>query len=225
MKIETATTPTSTQTTASNQLKGTKDEFLKLFMAQLQHQDPLDPSSGADMVAQLAQFSSVEQQAQTNQQLQDLAAAQSSTASASLSSLVGRQCDATASDFTIDAAGGAPPPITLSSTGSMKGASLVITDDNGKEVRRIPAPDAKSATLAWDGKDAAGNPVQPGKYHITVDGGASPVTASWHGRIDAVELTPDGPRLRMGDVLLTPASITTIGATTSNVIPNLGALQ
>ncbi len=32
MKIQTATTPTpSTQTTASNQLKGTKDEFLKLF--------------------------------------------------------------------------------------------------------------------------------------------------------------------------------------------------
>jgi len=225
MKIQTATTPTpSTQTTASGQLQGTKDEFLKLFMAQLQHQDPLDPSSGADMVAQLAQFSSVEQQTQTNQALQDLVAAQSSTASASLSGLVGRQCDATAGDFTIDAAGGAPPPLSLTSTGSMKGASVVITDDSGKEIRRLPVPDGKSATLQWDGKDASGNPVQPGKYHVTVDGAASPVTATWHGRIDAVELTPDGPRLRMGDVLLTPASISTIGATT-NTIANLGALQ
>ena len=56
-------TPSSSSTTASpaNQLTGNKDEFLKLFMAQLQHQDPLDPKNGADMVAQLAQFSSVEQ--------------------------------------------------------------------------------------------------------------------------------------------------------------------
>jgi flagellar basal-body rod modification protein FlgD len=224
MKIQTATTPTPSSQTPQNQLQGTQDEFLKLFMAQMQNQDPLDPSSGSDMVAQLAQFSSVEQQAQTNQQLQDLVAAQASNASASLSSLVGRQCDATATDFTIDAAGGAPPPLSLTSSSSMKGASVVITDDNGKEVRRLSAPDAKSATLAWDGKDASGNPVPPGNYHISIDGGTSPVTATWHGRVDAVELTPDGPRLRMGDVLITPASITTIGATT-NTINALGALS
>jgi flagellar basal-body rod modification protein FlgD len=224
MKIQTATTPTPAQQTPQNQLQGTQDEFLKLFMAQMQNQDPLDPSSGSDMVAQLAQFSSVEQQAQTNQQLQDLVAAQASNASASLSSLVGRQCDATATDFTIGAAGGAPPPLSLTSTSSMKGASVVITDDNGKEVRRISAPDAKSVTLTWDGKDASGNPVAPGNYHIAIDGSSSPVTATWHGRVDAVELTPDGPRLRMGDVLITPASITTIGATT-NTINSLGALS
>jgi len=224
MKIDLATTPT-TPATPPGQMQGTKDEFLKLFMAQLQHQDPLDPKSGADMVAQLAQFSAVEQAAQTNQQLSDLAAAQASTASASLSSLVGRQCDATAGDFTLNA-GGTPPPLTLSSTDAMKGASVVITDDSGKEIRRLPVPDGKSATLAWDGKDAAGNPVAAGKYHVAVAGTSSPVTAQWHGRIDAVELTPDGPRLRMGDVLITPASITTIGATTTATLtPNLpGAL-
>src|SRR5664279_6091966 len=71
----------------TTKLAGTQDEFLKLFMAQLQNQDPLSPKNGSDMVAQLAQFSSVEQQTQTNSQLAALAASQSSTANASLSSL------------------------------------------------------------------------------------------------------------------------------------------
>jgi flagellar basal-body rod modification protein FlgD len=38
-----------------------KDEFLKLFVAQLKNQSPLDPLKGHEFVAQLAQFSSVEQ--------------------------------------------------------------------------------------------------------------------------------------------------------------------
>ena len=38
-----------------------KDEFLKLFVAQLQNQDPLDPVKNEDFVAQLASISSVEQ--------------------------------------------------------------------------------------------------------------------------------------------------------------------
>lgn len=38
-----------------------KDDFLKLLMTQLQHQDPLSPMESADMMAQMAQLSTVEQ--------------------------------------------------------------------------------------------------------------------------------------------------------------------
>lgn len=38
-----------------------KEEFLKLFVAQLKNQSPLDPLKGHEFIAQLAQFSSVEQ--------------------------------------------------------------------------------------------------------------------------------------------------------------------
>ncbi len=40
-----------------------KDSFLKLMMTQLQHQDPLSPMDNKDFIAQMAQFSSVEQMA------------------------------------------------------------------------------------------------------------------------------------------------------------------
>ena len=46
-----------------------KDAFLQLLVAQLKHQDPLAPQDGAQMAAQLAQFSSVEQLQAANETL------------------------------------------------------------------------------------------------------------------------------------------------------------
>jgi len=206
---------TTTPSAPAGQLKGSKDEFLKLFMAQLQHQDPFAPTSGADMVAQLAQLSSVEAAKQTNTQLADLAASQASAASAGLSALIGRDCNANVGTFSIDTQGGAPPPIDVSSTTATKGAALVITGADGKEIRRIAIPDGTTrGTIAWDGLDANGKPVAAGTYSMSVAAGTttSTVNAQWHARVDAVELTPDGPRLRMGDVLLAPGDIRTIGS-------------
>ena len=208
-------TPATTTTTTTGNVKGTKDEFLKLFMAQLQHQDPFAPTSGADMVAQLAQLSSVEQAKQTNDQLAELAAQQASAASAGLATLVGRDCNADAAAFQLDRAGGQVPPIAVTTTSPMKGASLVIENADGKELRRIAIPDGStSSTVAWDGKDASGNLVASGAYKVRIDPGktTSTIAAQWRGRVDAIELTADGPRLRMGGLLLAPSEIRTIGA-------------
>ena len=52
-----------------------KDEFLKLLVAQLTNQDPMNPADGQQMAAQLAQFSSVEQLQSANATLTELLAA------------------------------------------------------------------------------------------------------------------------------------------------------
>ena len=49
-----------------------KNEFLKLLVAQLRNQDPLAPSDGKEMAAQLAQFSSVEQLVSVNDTLSQI---------------------------------------------------------------------------------------------------------------------------------------------------------
>ena len=38
-----------------------KDQFLKLFVAQLQHQDPMNPMQDSDFMGQMASFSTLEQ--------------------------------------------------------------------------------------------------------------------------------------------------------------------
>jgi flagellar basal-body rod modification protein FlgD len=209
----------STQTPAapSNQLAATTDSFLKLFMAQLQQQDPLNPQSGADMVGQLAQLSSVEQSAQTNQSLQTLVNQQSSSSNASLSNLVGRTCTATAGDFQITSTGGQPPALQLSASASMRGASVVITDAAGHQVAKLAVPPGTSTTLQWNGRNASGAQVPPGAYHVTVVGGPSnaAISASWQGTVQAVQLGNGATQLQIGDVLVDPSTIQSIGATAS----------
>jgi flagellar basal-body rod modification protein FlgD len=209
---------TSTANSASSAtggaLVGTESEFLQQFMAQLQHQDPLNPQNGADMVAQLAQFSSVEQETQTNKNLANLTAAESSTANASLSSLVGRTCDAGLGSFTVQDPTKVPP-IDVSSTGSISGASVIVTDANGKQVASIPIPSG-GGPVQWNGRDSSGQLVAPGSYTVSVNSGATttPITASWHAPIEAVDLTASGSQLQMGGILVSPGDISSIGAST-----------
>lgn len=59
----TSTTPTATPTDFQRKTGGTlgKDDFLKLMVAQLQHQDPMNPMQDSDMMGQMASFSTLEQ--------------------------------------------------------------------------------------------------------------------------------------------------------------------
>jgi flagellar basal-body rod modification protein FlgD len=52
-----------------------RDAFLKLLVTQLQHQDPTQPLKDGELIAQLAQFSSLEQLTSIDQTLQDIGAA------------------------------------------------------------------------------------------------------------------------------------------------------
>jgi len=222
-----STTPGMTTTSASSGgLKGTTSEFLKLFMAQLQQQDPFNPTTNSDMVAQLAQMSATEAQQTTNAQLGEILGAQQSEASAGLSSLIGRNCNATAGSFGISSEGGSPPPLEITAAAATKGASVTITDANGKVIRKLPIADGTTSTsIQWDGKDDKGNAVPAGNYKIKIDGGTGGTpTAAWQGAVQSVELTADGPRLRMGDVLIAPSDVTTIGSNTTTAAASATSL-
>jgi flagellar basal-body rod modification protein FlgD len=76
------------QSTGSGDTLG-KEDFLKLLVAQLTHQDPTNPMNDTEFVAQLATYSGLEQQMTMNKNLEKLITATNMTTATSAMSLIG----------------------------------------------------------------------------------------------------------------------------------------
>ena len=74
--------PQSAAATQQNTIN--QEDFIKLFLSQLQFQDPLEPVDNREFLAQLAQFSSLEQSRQTSQNTESLLVMKSSSQALSL---------------------------------------------------------------------------------------------------------------------------------------------
>jgi flagellar basal-body rod modification protein FlgD len=100
--INNGTTGTSTTNTSQSGKKVLgEDDFLKMLIAQLKNQDPLNPLDGKDFAAQLAQFSSLDQLTQINTQLSALASSLASTNNSQAVSLIGDEVVANGSSVTV----------------------------------------------------------------------------------------------------------------------------
>lgn len=84
----TPSTDTSTVQTANNTIS--QEDFIKLFLAQLRFQDPMEPVDNREFLAQLAQFTALEQSRQTSQNTNDLLAMNAATQAVDL---LNRQVD------------------------------------------------------------------------------------------------------------------------------------
>lgn len=78
--LDTAYIAQNSATEGRNSAAADKDAFTKMLVAQLQNQDPMSPQDNQAMVAQLAQFSSLEQMQQLNQNILGLAVLQQTNA-------------------------------------------------------------------------------------------------------------------------------------------------
>jgi flagellar basal-body rod modification protein FlgD len=144
------------------------DMFLRLMTAQLKNQDPLQPLDGTEFVAQLAQFSGVEQQIKTNERLDTLLGALTRSAAETSLGFLGRTVETASGKIALEPDGTAPFAFEVERTGAK--AVAVVTDAAGREVRKLDvdasAPGRREAL--WDGRDGFGNPVAPGVYSIRV---------------------------------------------------------
>jgi flagellar basal-body rod modification protein FlgD len=188
-----------------------KDAFMKLLVAQISHQNPLKPMDDTAFVAQLAQFSALEQTIGINKRLDDLATQQRGTANTQLGALVGKNVTVRGTMTTLDSAGiGAPITFTLDDNATT--VEVKIADSTGKAVRTINVG-AKSAgltKLTWDGRGDNGLAQPPGPYTISVvaKNGDSPVLVSQEttGNLVGIDFTKGYPNLQLDNGVSAPAS-------------------
>lgn len=140
------------------------ETFLLMLTTQAQNQDPLEPLDSAEYASQLAQFSMVEQQVQTNDLLKALTTSLGSVNLEELANWVGMNVR-TASAFRFDGA-----PVTLFAKPALAAdeAVLVIRDSSDKVIDRIKMPEPVSE-FVWAGTDSSGNPLPAGIYKATLE--------------------------------------------------------
>lgn len=189
-----------------------RDEFLKLLIAQLQNQDPLEPQDNTAFVAELAQFSNLEQTMGINERLDLLALQQQGLANSQVTSLVGRQATVKGSIVSIDGSGiGAQVSFSLDAAATK--TTVRILDQGGNVVRSLEMGDRDKGlvTLNWDGRDHAGNVMPKGAYVVSVVaendvGGAVGVSQESTGVVESVSFDQGYPVLRLDNGVAVPVS-------------------
>ena len=141
-----------------------KNDFLKLFVTQLQAQDPLNPQDGTQMASQLAQFNGLEQMLNVNTTLEKMMAAQDSGRAMQYVNYIGKELSITGGDVRLEQ--GKTNDVFMSSPMPLGRATLTVKDAFGKIVaeRELGALDQGDHRIAWDGKDNTGKALSNGKY-------------------------------------------------------------
>lgn len=182
-----------------------KDDFLKLFIAQMQNQDPLNPMDGTQFISQLAQLTQVEQAYNTNSNLQNLVNAQNGTNSLASVSFLGNTVVATGSK--VGHLYGSQSTMGINLPTNAQTVKVDILDSLGNTVRSLDLGPTQQgiATFTWDGMGTSGQSLPSGTYSFTVkaataDGTEIPATTLVQGKVDGVSLDGASPVLSVGGV-------------------------
>ncbi len=146
-----------------------KDDFLKLMVAQLRNQDPLNPVASADFVAQTAQFTSLEELQNINTTLTSLASEMGGYSHVtSASALLGKTVSYNGSSVALDGNSGASLGYTLPA--AAKTVLVQVVDSSGNAVRtlKIGEQGAGAHQVQFDGKADDGTKLPAGSYTYQV---------------------------------------------------------
>ena len=160
----------STGNAALGALSSNFGNFLSLLMTQLQNQDPTSPLDTNQFTSELVQFSSVEQQIQTNTSLTQLIQLTQAGEVMQSSSMLGRQVTVNSDHVPLQNGKGA----VQFTAPAAEPVAIAVYDDSGVKIRDASVTAVKgSNTWTWDGTDNAGHSVADGSYQVVVSGGTT----------------------------------------------------
>ncbi|MGD9947952.1 MAG: flagellar hook assembly protein FlgD [Desulfobulbus sp.] len=192
------TSSATTATSATKKQSLGQDQFLTLLVAQLQNQDPLNPTDATEFTAQLAQYSQLEQLFNLNDAMDDLTSATSKSQSISALSLIGQEVVVEGNEFTFDES---QANLGYKIDGTVTDLTITVRNSFGKTVATLNADDLSEGNhfVSWDGKGNDGNTVAPGDYTFSISAKSgdrsATVTPLLRTQVTGVELTGSEPRV------------------------------
>ena len=197
----------TSQAAGSNSILG-KDDFLKMLLAQMKNQDPMNPMDSTQYAAQLAQFSSLEQLQNLNTSMtQSINAnlALTQTINNSLAStLIGKDVKIGSSSISNTGQGSVNIGYNLPSNASS--VSVNIYDSMGNLVKTIDSlpTSAGDSKLSWDFTDNNGNQLPDGDYTFKIaakDSSGNDITADpfTTGTISGIKFSSSGTQLMINN--------------------------
>jgi flagellar basal-body rod modification protein FlgD len=193
-----------------------KDDFMKLFIAQLQYQDPLKPQDPSAMLDQLSQLTMVEQSYNTNTALTNLLTAQNNSIGLTAVSFIGKDVKANGNVTTFD--GSTPAALEFNLPSSAASAQITIKDSSGNTVRTatLGSTNAGDYAFSWDGRNSSGTSLPAGSYNFAVtassaSGSAITATTYTTGKVDGVDLSGSTPMLTIGTTSVALSDVISLG--------------
>jgi flagellar basal-body rod modification protein FlgD len=170
--------------------------FLKLMTTQLQHQDPFAPMDNNQMVAQMAQFSSLSSMAESNKLLNNISDSVSGGRLSDAAGWIGKSMLVESNIATPDRTGAYAGEFTLPSDST--GVSVDLVDGSGNVVKTLDlgARKAGAASFFWDGTNEAGEFVGGEPLKVQVRGAAPTQVATW-ASIAAVQSPAGGSSAKL----------------------------
>ena len=179
-------------------------DFLTILVAQLTHQDPLNPMQDTDMTSQLAEFSSLEQLTNINENVKNLGNSMAQTDMLSAVSFIGKEVKAEGYKVSINE--GNASTIYYGFGEPVSKISMNIYDGEGAIVNTIDLGSKEAGTYQyeWDGRNEAGEKLPDGVYGVGIlgedlNGKAVMVQTEISGRVDAVVNEGGSQYLRLKD--------------------------
>jgi len=211
------TTNTGTNTSSTNsamqQLSGNMNTFLTLLTTQLQNQDPLSPMDSTQFTQQLVEYSQVEQQINTNTNLQSLISLQQAGAGAASVGYLGKEVTVTNGNAALT---NGSATWNYSLTSSAATTTLTVTNASGQTVYTgNGATSSGSNTFTWNGQDNNGNQLADGTYTLAVkstdgNGNAVTTTVTSTGTVNELNLSGSAPQLMIGSMAVPLSAVSLV---------------
>lgn len=201
-------------TSDSNALIGNYETFLTILTTQLQHQDPMQPMDATQFTEQLVQYSTVEQQIKTNDQLENLAVMMTANNALSALNFVDTTVTIDGSKGYLQDYGDLDFTFSASDAGT---ATMVIRNENGEIV--FAESDFSltegQQTYEWTGSGPNGARLSKGTYSIQIiaedaSGNKITIDSDVTGEVTNVDVSGTEPMLTVNDQIIRMSQIKSI---------------